>query len=241
MSYISALIALAATILGVRGHTWNDRSMSHRWWQRITVAGWAAITLALLSAGVSLKEAHLAASREQELRQRQLASARLAFQELHEALGILTQPFVFLASGDCRTDDLVKLADCALAGPFIAHLWNVKIYDPPEPLFLPSQRSWATYIAQAANQGDEALKNVTLQFHSDLPPDVLASIDSIRNSGELVGMMSLSSLLTMNEAQHRDVNSITIGLALSGFKDDYVPFFELVKRLEQSARSTPVH
>lgn len=217
-------LTLAATLVGVRGRTWDDTSRGRRWWRRITLTGWAAIGLAACSGVVSLIEARRAVEKSAQIE-------RIAYRQVREALNVMLQPYLFLATGDCRTDSASKLADCALDTSFRERLWTVKLLDQPDPMFLPFESSWASLFAKSAAQADESLRDVAVQFRSDLSPNVLSTIDSLRNSGQLIAAMSFPSLVKLNLDQGKDVDHITIGLAMSGFADDYEPFFELTKRL----------
>jgi hypothetical protein len=224
MGYFAIVLTLAVALVGIRGRTWDDTPGRGRWWRRITLTGWAAVGLAVCSGALSLFEARRAAEKQARIE-------RIAYGQVREALNVMLQPYLFLATGDCRTDSATKLADCALDTSFREHLWTMKILDRPNPEFLPFTPSWASLSAKSAAQASESLEDVEVQFRSDLSPDVLSMIDALRNSGQLIAAMSFLHLVQLNRDQGKDVDQITIGLAMSGFANDYVPFFKLTKRL----------
>ena len=235
MSYLPALLALAAALIGIRGASkWNDKTPGVHWWKRITIAGWLAALLAILSATLSLVEAQKATEIKLELDREKQSAKRLAYRQLHDALGQLLDPFVFLMSGDCRSDDLVHVVDCASKTEFLERLGSISVMDRPDPLFLPRVENWAAFIGTAASRADDKLESVSVQFRSELGVEATTNIDSLRESGQLTILMSVPSMVVLNQQNGGDPRKLTLQLAFLGPREpehDYLPFMRTVRSL----------
>jgi hypothetical protein len=235
MIYLPAILALAAALFGIRGAAkWDDKQPGIPWWRRITIAGWLAALLALMSATASIVDAQKAAETKRELVKQQQLSKRLAFGQLREALGVLVNPLVFLMSSDCRSDDLVRVVDCALREDFLTRLEAISVMARPDPLFLPRVSSWAEFIGVSANRADDKLESVLVQFRSELDEKTLNGVEALRKSGQLTILMSLPSMVVLNQQQGVDPRRMTLRMALLGPREpdyDYVPFLRNVRSL----------
>ena len=234
MRYLPALLALASALVAVIRGKWDEGVSWRSLMKYVTAAGWITITLAIASAGLSVADAHKAAVKERELEKQKLVVKRLAFSQLREALGQIINPFVFLHSGECRTDDLVKLVDCSMTDAFLTRIGHISITDRPDPLFLPTTSSWAGFIARSAALGDTELESFETSFRDGIDEDILNKVEGIRKSGELVIMMALPTMVAANQQHHNGPKRISLRLALLGPADadnGYKQFMQTIRQL----------
>jgi len=89
-AYLPVLLALLATLIGVVGHTWDEKASG---WRRLTRTGRLTAGIALTSAFISIRDVRVAENAKRELIEHRAAVARIANRELVKVLDSFMRPF----------------------------------------------------------------------------------------------------------------------------------------------------
>jgi hypothetical protein len=233
------VIALAATIVGIVGNTWDKRK---RGWRKLTTTGRLVVILAIASFGVSAYQARQAAHvREDQARKEDLLRA-LAREDVVQAIEQLVDPFERVIDQDEAADVIDRRLYRAIdhldkmgSENFLQVLDKVPALGCPPELRSDPGCTWARMLGIAAARGDDRLKDVQERYSGVLTPQALELIQSVR-SHKMIGILkSAPGNIEMNQELGKDdLGEMTVGWLLRGPhepSDYYLPFFSLLQQV----------
>jgi hypothetical protein len=250
-SITTALIALAATLAGIAGDTWDKKRHG---WRRLTWKGMLVTGIALTAFAFAVVQARNEELARETQRAKDRLVSRAAASAIYDAVHELIHPFNLAAREQHFSDD-PKLREQVMFNRFNAtrfqYLSDISSGQFPEKLatiravtcpreFGPNARcQWADLFVEAAVRADHALGQVINNYSSILSPDTLSILTALRDHRMLGIVKSASGNVEGNRQMGNDVRGITMAWLLLGPHepgDNYIPFFILVNDLLRRAR-----
>lgn len=213
IEYFLILLALSATIVGVRGDTWDGTQEGVK---KIRMSGWAALAIGVIAAVTSAYQTH----KKDEL---DITSRVLPYESLEKAVAPL-EGFIELLYSDVHGGMYFKdfHLEMALDSDSLKKFDGVNLQQPPLNVWSTATRSNnAEYLCESVQEFDKRLNHALQISGQFIDKEAFILVSSVRNAS-LVRQFERMNCCFLDPSNEEGDGTIKISLGTEPLKKDDV-------------------